>query len=474
MLDTKVNAFIERNSLQLKNLSLAVGVSGGPDSLALLHFLWEEREKRNLQINVLHVDHMFRGQESYDEALFVKDFCEQRNIPFYMKRINVAEYADKAGLSSQNAARECRYHFFEEMMNFLGVQYLVLGHHGDDQVETVLMRLTRGSTGKARAGIPFSRSFSNGCIIRPFLCLSKSEIEAYCEEKGLDPRRDPSNEKDAYSRNRFRKRVLPFLKEENPLVHEHFQRFSEELQMDEDLLAELTRREMNKLMVRDSGQITIEIGPFREMPMPLQRRGIKLILNYLYQERPASLSALHIEKVFSIICNPHPSATLDFPNGLKVVRSYGKCHFQLNPPERQTFYFEIDKPQVVQLPNGDVIDAKYGADAEELAASADYFFINSRDISLPIKIRTRQAGDRMTLKGMAGSKKIKDIFIDSKIPVAERDAWPVVTDPAGKILWLPGLKKSNVSGSDDTGEANFVLIYKKASISSRGHTNDEK
>ncbi|HAQ06223.1 MAG TPA: tRNA lysidine(34) synthetase TilS [Bacillus bacterium] len=460
MIESKVQAFLDRHIFQLNNIAIAVGVSGGPDSLALLHFLFQQREKRSLRIVAVHVDHMFRGEESLQDALFVKGFCEERGIPFEMKRADVPAYIKKTGLSTQQAARHCRYKFFEEVMEKHNLHYLALGHHGDDQIETVLMRLTRGSSGKARSGIPFSRQLGTSIIFRPFLCLTKEELEAYCTEHGLEPRLDPSNAKGYYSRNRFRSRVLPFLKEENPAVHEHFQRFSEEVQSDEDYLIELTTKKLNKVMNKEDGQATIDISSFQEMPMPLQRRAIKLILNYLYKERPASLSAIHIEKIFSIIRSPHPSGTLDFPEGLRIIRSYGNCHFQMNPTEGREYCFELFGTDEIVLPNGDRIEAQLLDTFPGIDASRNHMIIDLQQSGTPLVIRNRQNGDRMSLKGMAGSKKVKDIFIDLKIPLAKRDEWPVVTDRAGNVLWLPGLRKSNQEASKE-GNKFLLLSYIK-------------
>ncbi|HYK74414.1 MAG TPA: tRNA lysidine(34) synthetase TilS, partial [Pseudoneobacillus sp.] len=200
MFEQKVEAFLNRHSLSLYGKKVMVGVSGGPDSLGLLYFLWRKQELWNLTIVAAHVDHMFRGEQSYQEALFVKEFCNELSIEYEWTQINVEEYMKSTGKSTQVGARECRYQFFEEMMEKHQADYLVLGHHGDDQIETMLMRMTRGSSGKARAGIAFKRPFQKGEIIRPFLAVSKQEIERYCLEHQLDPRRDPSNDKPYYSR----------------------------------------------------------------------------------------------------------------------------------------------------------------------------------------------------------------------------------------------------------------------------------
>jgi len=459
MLETKVESFLKRHSFHLENKKIIVGVSGGPDSLALLHYLLKEKEKRNLSIVAAHVDHMFRGEESYLDAMFVKSFCEQHNLLFEMVQINVPEIMEETGKSSQIAAREVRYEFYLKMMEKYRFSYLALGHHGDDQMETILMRLTRGASGTARAGIPFSRPFHHGTIFRPFLCLTKSELQHYCKAHNLTPRLDPSNEKGVYSRNRFRKQVLPFLKTENSHVHEHFQRFSEELQSDESFLQELTVDRMQTVVTkRDEDKITIDIKKFLKMPLPLQRRGIQLILNYLYKVKPASLSAIHIDQVFLLIHHQEPSGKLDFPNGLRVIRSYFQLSFQFEQITAEPYVFELNAPGTIILPNGKSINIDY-VDKEVPDSEHNTAFFNADRIKWPIIIRTRKKGDRMTLKGIQGSKKLKDIFIDQKVPVQDRDSWPVITDKEGFIIWLPDLKKSSLEGIDTIAKQYIQLTY---------------
>lgn len=461
MLESKVAAFLERHSFQLENKKMVVAVSGGPDSLALLHYLWGQKDKRNLSIVAAHVDHMFRGQESLEDALFVKTFCEHNAIPFEMERINVPEMIEQTGLNPQTAARQARYEFFAKVMKKYGFDYLALGHHGDDQIETILMRLTRGSTGAARAGIPFSRPFANGSLFRPFLGLTKVEINEYCQNYHLEPRIDPSNEKDIYSRNRFRLEIIPFLKAENSHVHDHFQRFSEEIQYDELFLQELTVQTMNTVMkTREKNKITIDINRFNEVPIPLQRRGIQLILNYLYKVKPASLSALHIDQIFSIIQHPHPSGTLDFPNGLKIIRSYTQLSFQFDISVALNYSFTLKEPGVIELPIGTSVNMSI-INGEKIDSRECMAIFPADIIKLPLVIRTRRNGDRMSLKGMSGTKKLKDIFIDNKIPIQDRDSWPVITDGDGCILWLPGLKKASFEGMDNPANQYLQLIYHK-------------
>lgn len=464
MVEEKVQSFLKQKKFSLTGKQLLIGVSGGPDSLALLHYLWRQQEKYEFSIVVAHVDHMFRGVESYNEAKFVEAFCEERGIPFRMTRINVPEYMKMSGKSSQVSSRECRYQFFAEVMEELRLNYLVLAHHGDDQIETMLMRLTRGSSGSARAGIPFLRPFQNGYIVRPFLCLDREEIERYCRENQLNPRRDPSNEKDVYLRNRFRKYVVPFLKKENSRVHEHFQRFSEDLQEDEEFLQELALQKMSTVCKeKKEGFVTIDIDVLKEMALSLQRRVVQLILNYLYEKRPESLSAVHIDHFFSLIEGSHPSGSLDFPDGLKVIRSYRLCHFSFGSIQTEDFHVELDSPGTCILPNGDSVILEETDHIPEGDESGPYIFkMDFGEVVFPIIIRTREPGDRMSVKGMKGTRKIKSIFIDEKIPLEQRNNWPVVTDGTDQILWLPGLKKSAMEMDNEDRTKALRFIYKRA------------
>ncbi|MFS0821024.1 tRNA lysidine(34) synthetase TilS [Bacillus sp. 1P02SD] len=455
-----VKRFIKKHELIKNGSTVIVGVSGGPDSLALLHYLLHHQ--KGVTLVAAHVDHMFRGKESEEDLLYVKEFCESFQIPFESIQIDVTSYKKEHGLSSQVAAREVRYDFFDEVMRKHKADYLALGHHGDDQIETILMRLVRGSKGVGYAGMQVKRPFSCGSIIRPFLVVTKAEIEEYCKEWKLLPRRDPSNDKDDYTRNRFRHHVLPFLKKENPAVHEHFLQFSQYMTEDNEVLDELTIEKMNKVMKRnEDNEIEIEIPPFLAMPKSLQRRGIQLILNYLYKELPPSLSAVHIDNLLTFMANNHPSGELHFPAGLRIVKSYESCTYTYTDCKENIspYRFHIDTPGLYKLEDGSEIKSQVWKSYPNELVGNDCFVIDPEIIQLPIYVRTRKIGDKMRLKGMNGSKKVKDIFIDKKIPLHRRDHWPIVEDEQGKILWLPGLKKSPYEASCKTKSHYIVLQY---------------
>lgn len=460
MFEQKVYSFIKKHNLLAKDDTVIVGVSGGPDSLALLHYLYKHQEQYQIRLICAHVDHMFRGEESYQDLLYVQSVCESWGILFEGKRMDVTQYQTAEQLSPQKAARDCRYAFFDEIMKKHQATKLALAHHGDDQVETILMSLTRGSTMKGRSGIPFKRSFSSGEIVRPFLSVEKNEIEAYCLENNLEPKRDPTNEKLDYTRNRFRRKVLPFLKKENQEVAKQFQRFSEELTEDEAYLEVLSEQYLNKVVnKKNEGLYKVTIKKYLQIPQPLQRRGIHLILKYLYKDLPSSLSAVHIEQILHLFKSHHPSGTLCLPKKLYVFRSYDEGIFQFGNEETKSYEYQVNLGEAISLPNGGTLTLEEVRQATELSQESEHQFYLAKDTVFPLVVRTRKNGDRVKPFGLDGHKKIKDLFIDEKIPLSKRNTWPIVTDGLGNILWIPGLKKSCFEAKSSK-EALYILRYR--------------
>lgn len=458
----KVRAFIDRHGLLSKGATVIVGVSGGPDSLALLHVFLSLRDEWKLRLVAAHVDHMFRGRESEEEMEFVKHFCAEHRILCETAQIDVPAFQRRTGLGAQEAARNCRYRFFAELVKKHQAQYVAVGHHGDDQVETILMRLVRGSTGKGYAGIPAKRPFHGGYLIRPFLAISRADIEEYCEKAGLAPRRDPSNEKDDYTRNRFRRYIIPLLKQENPRLHERFQQYSEMMAEDERFLEELAIDALNKVMEKQHNEVVLHLRPFLALPRPLQRRVLQLLLLRLYDAVPAALTFVHIGHILMLCERVRPSGQIDLPKGLKAIRSYDRCLFTFGVQSGAPSYqLDLPVPALLPLPTGGAIVSEFREHYPKGRLGNDSFVVDPDAVSLPLRVRTRREGDRMVLKGTGGTKKIKEIFIEAKVPRTERDGWPIVEDADGRILWVPGLKKSAFE-AEDRGQARYILLHYEA------------
>lgn len=467
--------FLNKHRLSLKNITIVVGVSGGPDSIALLHAL-KSMIPESSRLIAAHVDHMFRGEESEKDLRFVQRFCESENIDCEAVQINVAQFAKEKQMNKQAAARTCRYRYFEEVMRKNKASFLALGHHGDDQIETMLMRLTKGTVGKGLSGMQPVRSFGPGRIIRPFLSISKDEIIDYCQKQNLAYRTDQSNNADDYTRNRFRKNVLAFLKNESPKVHKHFQYASETLADDEAYLQALTKEKMNKVIKNQSSEsVEIDLNRLAEIPLPLQRRGILLLLNYLYENVPLTFASIHIETFLEWVSQNKSSGFLDFPNGLKVIKSYESCIFSFNHSlneQHKSFFFQIDqlKDCRLQLPNQSFLE--FSIHGNQSAGLEKNTFVTSLSKTpFPLYVRSRKTGDRIKVKGMNGSKKVKDIFIDEKIPRSQRDFWPILTNANHEIIWLPGLKKSVFEEPDASINDRVVIKYRQHE-NCRGQLNE--
>jgi tRNA(Ile)-lysidine synthase len=459
-----VHHFIKRHQLIKENTVIVVGVSGGPDSLALLHFLWKNCKRWNITVIAAHVDHMLRGKQSHEDYTAVEAFCKERAIVLEASKIDVKEYKEKQKVSTQVAAREVRYAYFATVMKKYHASYLALAHHGDDQVETMLMNQVRGSIGFGQAGIPFRRDFANGSIIRPFLSITKEEIAQYCKVEKIIPRYDPSNESDDYTRNRFRKHVLPFLKEENPNVHIRMQMQSELVMADQQWLLEEAEEKINEyLMDKTKDKVVLSIEKFIDVPFPLQRRMIHLILNYLYGHNCQELSYVHIQQVLELVNSEHPSGELSLPKGMIISRSYSCCTFSLHmlKEEDSSYLKELKIPGQCETPIG-IIKATISEDLPKITDEKSFFIGDYEQMKLPITIRTRLPGDRMTLKGSGGSKKVKAIFIDQKVSQELRHIWPVVVDGDDNILWLPNLKLSSFAKTSQKAEKYIILQWCKS------------
>lgn len=439
----KVIHFIKKHHLLEKKDKVLVAVSGGVDSMALLHFLHNIEEEWDLRLMVVSIDHQLRGRDSREDLEYVKNICKQWKILFVGKSIDVRAYQKEKGLGTEIAARELRYQCFKELMEKYQVDRLALAHHADDQAETMLMRLTRSAVSSNFAGIPVKRPFGRGMIIRPFLCVEKADLALYCDQNGIIPRIDETNDDTVYTRNFFRKNVIPLIKEKNPNIHTTIQQLSETLNEDEKYLKEQARKMIEEIVILNEKKefVSFNIEEFKRYPLALQRRCFHLILNYLYKELPKDLSYVHEEQFLSLLNSNRGNIKIDFPSRLKLEKQYNqmKFHFSHEQLKNPSYHEILNVPGKVRLPNGTSIKAEFVQVKETMNKYC--YYINSQQIELPLHIRTRKSGDRMSWKGLNGSKKLKDIFIDYKIPKEDRDIWPIVVDNNEQILWLIGIKK---------------------------------
>lgn len=405
---------------------IVIGCSAGPDSMALVDMLLKIREKYSLSLIVAHVNHNVRV-ESIDEALYIKDYCVKNSILF--ETMTIEKYGDD---NFENEARNIRYNFFENVVYKYGANYLMTAHHGDDLVETIMMRIVRGSNLKGYSGFKMIVDMTDYKIVRPLIYYTKKELEEYDEINNVKYFVDKSNSSDKYTRNRYRKYLLPFLKSEEENVHLKFLRFSDNLSAACNFINKERDKALRRVLLADA----LVIDKFKLEDPYIQREILYYLLSEFYQDDLILVGDKHIDLILDLIYSKRANSFVNLPNDVIANKCYNMLELKRDVFEITNYEIEFD--EYATLPNGHVIERVLDTSDN----SNSICRLDSSEITLPLIVRTRRLGDKMAVKGMDGTKKIKDIFIDSKINLTERDSWPIVVDSKGKVVWIPGVKKS--------------------------------
>ena len=406
--------------------TLCIGVSGGPDSMALLDLMIKLKSDLDLVLVVAHVNHNIR-EESKEEEAYLREFCN--NMGLHFECFKIEHYGDD---NFHNEARTIRYNFFDKVCKDYNAKFLLTAHHGDDLVETILMRIVRGSSLKGYSGFSKVIVKDDYTILRPLITVTKDDLTNYCNENNIKYFIDKSNLKDVYTRNRYRKYVLPFLKEEDKMVHEKFLKFSETLLEYNNYIEREVSQVINKVFKNG----VLDISKFKELDHLLQSKIISNILEKIYGDDLLIITNTHVNLIFDLINSYKPNSVVHLPNNVKAIKSYNELSFAFM--EEVDDKYEIELDSVANLPNGMIIEKVSDTDDTSNYVTR----LNSKEISLPLYVRTRRNGDKMSVKGMEGHKKVNDIFIDNKIVSKDRNVWPVLVDAEERVIWVPGLKKS--------------------------------
>lgn len=432
---------IENDFKFKKGDSIVIGCSTGPDSMALVDMLLKLREKYSLSLVVAHVNHNLR-KESIKEAEYIKRYCHQNHL--MLESMTITEYGDD---NFHNEARNIRYHFFEEVVLKYNANYLMTAHHGDDLIETILMRITRGSNLSGYSGFKKIVHMDNYDIVRPLLNYTKKELEEYNLMNHVTYFIDSSNDKDKYTRNRYRKYILPFLKEEDNNVHLKYLKFSTVLSEADQFIEKERNRAIDKVITHDN----INIDEFKKIDHFLQKEILYYLMSEYYQDDLILINDKHIEILFNLIYSNKANSFINLPNEVVASKSYNML--ELKRVSDEITSYEIEFNNYAMLPNNRCIELI----SDTSSNSNDICRLNSKEITLPLIIRTRNFGDKIFVKGLNGSRKVKDIFIDKKVKLTDRDLWPVVVDSRGVVVWLPGLKKSKY---DKKKSEDYDIILK--------------
>ncbi|HEY81440.1 MAG TPA: tRNA lysidine(34) synthetase TilS [Caldilineae bacterium] len=467
----RLRRFIRIHNLIPDRARVVVGVSGGPDSLALLHALHRLAPQRGWQIHAAYLNHGLRP-EAEAEAHFVAELAAAWGLGCTIERADVMAIARQPGVSLEEAARQARYAFLARTAHRLDAPVVAVGHHADDQVETILMHLLRGSGLAGLRGMPPAvdlgalrltamNASETGdragiALIRPLLPFSREAILAYCREQGLEPRWDLSNLDRTFFRNRLRHDIIPRLKEINPNLTVTLTRTAFALQGDYETLEAHRRALWDELAQWEPGRVRLELAPFRALLRGDQRALLRRAIAALRPEH-RNIRWEHTERVLDVLAE-HPTRASGGPYtltaGLIAYLSYDWLDIQ------ETDFIPADAPQILHpqrlpLPGQTPLGPNWRLRASETAwepgeapwkkAYSPNVIWLPIDIPRPLMVRPRRIGDNMRPLGLPADKPIKDLMNERKIPRAERDRWPLLVDSEDRILWLVGHRASELT-----------------------------
>ena len=444
----EVEQFLERNVLNWQQESYVLAVSGGVDSMILLEQFFQLQKKYPIIITVVHIHHHLR-QESDKEEVMVREFCRKRSL-------SVEVYHWEEG-SSQNSgieekARQFRYEKLKESQQKHHASYVVVAHHADDQVETVLMKLTRGSTLEGIAGMKPMRPFGKGYLIRPFLTVDKKALYEYASMHQILYSEDTTNQSVAYTRNRFRQEMIPLFKKENPKFNQKIQEFTKTLQEQQELIGTITYQWMEQALVELSNGWSWNKDSYLKQPIGLQ----KVILVEISKKIGGLLSTKNVSDIHKAILSDTSQLSLNLPKGWIFQKRYQQLFLVKKEVEAIVYKeFRVEKFQtedIVLSKNERVSFTK--EEGWEMMVSCEDF---------PLIIRRRKSGDSLLLRSNQ-HQSLRRYCINEKIPKEEREKLWVVENAAKEIIAILGFRKpQSLSKMKETDKIR--VFYRKEEVS---------
>ena len=438
MLD-KVRETIKTNSLFDNGDKVLCAVSGGADSICLLNIMQKFREEFNLSIYVANVNHLIRGEESDRDSNFVQKVCKEVGIKCFYREYDVQSIAKQRKLGEEECGRILRYEFFEEISRSLGGVKIATAHNLNDNAETVLFRLTRGSSSRGLSGIKYKR----GNIVRPLLDVSREEIEAYLKSEGISWCEDSTNKIEIYARNKLRLSVVPLLKKISGKAEEHIVSAAKLISEDNSFLDDMAKKARDECFF---GEYLL-CKNFSENPEPIKRR----IAADVLQEWGAEEITTDKVKTFLSFVTIESGKKFDINAVFYAEKSYDRII--LLKKEVSCDFSSVFSEVCI----GDNWEIKTYFSKETIKKKNNNIAVFDGDkLSLPLTVRYRRTGDRMSPLGMNGTKKLSDVFSDAKVEKHRRDKVPIV-EKDGKILFVCGLRQSS-DFSVDNATANYIVI----------------
>lgn len=437
----KVQETIDRRRMLAAGEIVVIAVSGGIDSMVMLHLLLRLRTRYRISLHVAHLNHDLRGTESAETANFVRYQCEAHQIPVTIMTAEGRTLRDRRVGSLQAAARDLRYRFLEQVADEQGAARIALGHHRNDQAETVLMNLLRGSGVRGLGGIPPVR----GRIIRPLIDCFREEIERYARQQGIPYVEDSSNQILSYSRNRVRQELLPELaKRYNPRVVHALANAATILEAEDTLLNGIAEEELRTVLIsRSREELVLSIPHMATLHTALRWRIIRRSAEYLREGR-AGLTFQQTLAIDRLLLTEGAQGTIQAPGRLRVRRVCDGIVLSVGESQvrDRVSSSALAVPGFTAIPESllslrsDLLEEWA---MEELAPDAWTALFDADRVGQDLHVRRWEPGDRFIPLGMGGRKKLQDFFVDAKVPRDQRGSIPLVVS-GGQIAWVVGFR----------------------------------
>jgi tRNA(Ile)-lysidine synthase len=461
----KLKATVSRFGLLEKGDRVLVALSGGPDSVALLHGLLNLKPEFHLELYVAHLNHKLRGVESDEDEKFAKKLASDLKLKFFSKKVDVRREAKKRKLSIEETAREVRYRYLERLADRVGANKIALGHQADDQAETFLMRLVRGAGAAGLSGMPVRRDK----IIRPLIQIKREEIERFLKTDQIPFRLDSSNYLTDFNRNKIRLKLLPVIKKEfNPRIVDSLNRAADIISLQQGYVQKISEQILKKIGKKRKGRIVIDAKKFARYDTCLRREMIRLCINDLGGDI-SQLSFELVDRTLNLTVKRRSGKRIKLDKS--VWFEVGGSELVLFREEEKDYIYSIKLPGKSVLKDRNLmIESKLqnGKSSREFlsAHNQKVSFLDWEKLVPPFVVRNRREGDRFKPLGMKGTKSIADFLIDAKVPRHWREDVPVLTSK-GRIVWLVGHRISDEFKV--TGKTKKVLRLEATTIDSKNH-----